>query len=109
MPDSRRLEFEDNGEEVMKEFRAACTIMTNLKIYIEQLCKRSEKIDSAISSYLKQTGESESLVFRDKSFNERCNIEPILGKLRHHEHLQRLTLSNCGIGDYHFETLLTLL
>ena len=49
--DSRRLVFLDNHE--MKEFRNQVETMTNLKIYIEQICEARERIDCAITSYLK--------------------------------------------------------
>ena len=56
MSDSRRLVFYENGND-MKEFKTQVTIMTNLKLYIEQLCENREKIDASITSYLKQVGD----------------------------------------------------
>ena len=83
--------------------------MTNLKMYIEHLCKTHEKIDCSITSYLKQKADSDTLVFKDNNLNEDYRINPILGKLRGNDHLQRLTMSNCGIGDHYFIRLLEVL
>ena len=83
--------------------------MTNLKMYIEQICEARERIDSAITSYLKQKADSDTLVFKDNYLDEDYRINPILNKLQCNENLQRLTMSNCGIGDHYFEQLLGLL
>lgn len=107
--DSRRLVFLDDGEDVMKDFRNQVTTMTNLKMYIEQICEARERIDSAITSYLKQKADSDTLVFKDNYLDEDYRINPILNKLQCNENLQRLTMSNCGIGDHYFEQLLGLL
>ena len=48
--------------------------MTNLKIYIEQLCKSKQKIDVDITSYLKQDSGANSVVFKDKGFQEDFSI-----------------------------------
>ena len=107
--DSRRLVFSHNGETVMKEFRNQITTMTNLKMYIEHLCEAREKIAPAITKYLKQKAESDTLVFKDNYLDEPYRIDPILSKLRSNDHLQRLTMSNCGIGDHFFVDLIDLL
>ena len=70
MPDSRKLVFLDNGQQVMNDFRNAVTIATNLKIYIEQLCKQRERIDCTITAYLKQLADSDSIVFKDHYLNK---------------------------------------
>ena len=87
MPDSRRLVFIDTDNEVMKDFRNQVIIMTNLKIYIQQLCKERERIDCSITAYLKQKLDSDSLVFRDNSLNADYRMQPILSKLERHETL----------------------
>ena len=110
MPDSRRLVFllEDDND-TMKEFHAQVTIMTNLKIYINQVCKERDRIDTQITAYLKQVSQSDTLVFKDNSLNAAYRIDPILSKLRRSENLQRLTFSNCGIGDDYFSKVLDCL
>ena len=50
----------------MKDFRDKVTMMCNLKIYIDNLCKASERIDSTITTYLKQITDTEELVVTDK-------------------------------------------
>ena len=55
--------------------------MTNLKVYIEQLCENSEKIDATITSYLKQVSDSDALVLKDKKLDEHYNMDPILSRL----------------------------
>ena len=82
----------------MKEFKTQVTIMTNLKLYIEQLCEKSEKIDATITSYLKQVGDSDSLVLIDKKLDEPYSMNPILNRIKSHPGLQRLTLSGCHLG-----------
>ena len=97
MSDSRRLVFYENGNE-MKEFKTQVTIMTNLKLYIEKLCENREKIDASITSYLKQVGDSDSLVLVDKKLDELYNVNPIFNRIKSHPSLQRLTLSGCHLG-----------
>ena len=49
---SRKLVFEDIDTEVMREFKSAITMMTNLKMYIDTTIKLKEKIDISVTEYL---------------------------------------------------------
>ena len=79
--ESRRLVFADNDE--MKEFKTIVTIMTNLKIYIEKICKERERIEPLITTYLKNMSESDHLSFKDTSLHAEYRVMPIFGKLKH--------------------------
>lgn len=93
----------------MKEFRIQCTIMTNFKMYIDQLCKCRDRIDPNITNYMKMVTDSKILCLKDTSLSADYRMDPILSKLHGHENLQRLTLSNCGIGDEYFTRVLDVL
>ena len=79
VPESRRLVFADNA--AMKEFKMIVTIMTNLKMYIERICKERERIEPLITTYLKKLEEAEQIVFKDTSLHAEYRIMPILAKL----------------------------
>ena len=49
----------------MNEFRNQVTIMTNLKMYIERICKERDRIDCAITHYVKQATDNDTLVLKD--------------------------------------------
>ena len=94
----------------MRDFRTQVVIMTNLKIYIDSVCKQRDRIDTIVTSYMKEmTSDCDTIEFRDNSLNAAYRIDPILNKLKRHENLQRLTLKNCGIGDGFFERIIELL
>ena len=106
---SRRLVFEDADNLVMREFKAAITMMTNLKMYIETTIRLKEKIDPSITEYLTIALNQDSILFKDIDLNAEHRITPILDQLQCHSQLTRLTLSNCGLGDTYFQVLLDLL
>ena len=84
--------------------------MTNLKMYIDQVCKQRDRIDTEVTSYmLEMSSDCDTVEFKDSSLNAAYRIDPILNKLKRHENLQRLTLKNCGIGDTFFDKIIDLL
>ena len=106
VPESRRLVFADNA--AMKEFKTIVTIMTNLKMYIERICRERERIEPLITTYLKKITDTDTILFKDTSLHAEYRIMPIIAKLERQEYLKSLTLHNCGIGDYYFTDLLDM-
>ena len=66
-------------------------------------------MEPEITSYMKLVTDSDTLYLKDTSLNVDYRMNPILSKLQRHENLQRLTMSNCGIGDDYFQKILDIL
>lgn len=111
---SRKLVFADNDDEDMADFKKQVTIMINIKIFIQDSIKQREHIDSSLTGFLTRTGdeidffdEQGSIVFKDCHLHAEHRMKPLLAQIHFHKKLQRLSLTNCGIGDRYFGELLS--